>query len=177
MKLELGHCSYSGGASLKPGLKGGQCWSSLLWHIIVAEWRFNKPYWINNSSHPAFRVLHCHGLRSWISSCPALGLLSGALEVWCLWLQLRLQEVARATTVAFLMYASPSGWGFTFALDQERMELPFNVLKRCGFLPMSAPSASTFPCVADQQLFRAVILDPIHVLHYLLPEVRRVSYY
>src|SRR6218665_2627835 len=72
------------------------------------------------SSCYALRVLRCHGLPT-----------------------LQLQEVARATTVASLMYASPSWWGFTSAGDRERMERLINKVKRCGFLPMSAPSAST----------------------------------
>src|SRR6218665_3208344 len=85
----------------------------------------------------------------------------------------QLQEVARATTVASLMYASPSWWGFTSAGDQERMERLINKLKRCGFLPMSASNLAN---EADQRLFRSVIHNPNRVLHKLLPDVRRVSY-
>src|SRR6218665_2787807 len=88
----------------------------------------------------------------------------------------QLQEVARATAVASLMYASPSWWGFTSAGDREWMERLINKLRRCGFLPMSAPSASTLANEADQRLFRSVIRNPNHVLHELLPDVRRDSY-
>src|SRR6218665_3153252 len=56
------------------------------------------------------------------------------------------------------------------------MERLINRLRRCGFLPMSAPSASTLANEADQRLFRSVIHNPNHVLHKLLPDVRRVSY-
>jgi len=56
------------------------------------------------------------------------------------------------------------------------MERLINKLRRCGFLPMSAPSASTLANEADQRLFRSVIHNPNHVLHKLLPDVRRVSY-
>src|SRR6218665_214676 len=105
------------------------------------------------SSCYALRVHRCHGLPT-----P------------------QLQEVARASTVASLMYASPSWWGFTSAGDRERMERLINKLKRCGFLPMSAPSASTLANEADQRLFRSVTRNPNHVLHKLLPDVRRASY-
>ena len=88
----------------------------------------------------------------------------------------QLHEVARATTVASLMYASPSWWGFASARDRERLELIINKLKRCGFLPMSAPSASTLASEADQRLFKAVIQNPNHVLCKLLPEVRQTNY-
>src|SRR6218665_339800 len=67
------------------------------------------------SSCYALRVLRCHSL-------PAL----------------QLQEVARATTVASFMYASPSWWGFTSACDRERIERLINKRKRYCFLPMSA---------------------------------------
>src|SRR6218665_2048765 len=53
----------------------------------------------------------------------------------------QLHEVARATTIASLMYASPSWWGFSSAKDRSRMERLINKLKRSGFLPESAPSA------------------------------------
>src|SRR6218665_1315503 len=82
----------------------------------------------------------------------------------------------RATTISSLMYASPSWWGFTPAGDRERMERLINKLRRCEFLPMSAPSASNLANEADQRIFRSVIHSPNHVLHKLLPDVRRVSY-
>jgi len=60
------------------------------------------------------------------------------------------------------MYAFPSWWSFTSA-RVVRMGLLINKLKRSGFLPMSAPSASTLANVADQKLFRAVTEVPNHV--------------
>ena len=56
------------------------------------------------------------------------------------------------------------------------MELIINKLKRCGFLPMSVPSASTLASDAEQRLFKAVIQNPNHVLRKLLPEVRQINY-
>src|SRR6218665_762556 len=52
---------------------------------------------------------------------------------------LRPQElhlVARATTVAFLQYASPAWWGF--ATEEQRNRL--KGLRRCDFLPVDVPS-------------------------------------
>src|SRR6218665_586325 len=100
------------------------------------------------SSMYALRVLRCHGLP------PA-----------------QLHEGARATTIASLMYASPSWWGFSSAKDRSRMERLINKLKRSGFLPESAPSAAALAGEAEQRLFRAVISDPTHVLQKHLPEV------
>src|SRR6218665_882138 len=89
---------------------------------------------------------------------------------------LQLHEVAKATTVASLMYASPSWCGFASARDRDRMELLINKLKRSGFLPMSSPSASTLTNEADLRLFRPVTQDPNHVLCKLLPEAKWVIY-
>ena len=83
----------------------------------------------------------------------------------------QLHEVARATTIASLMYASPSWWGFSSAKDRSLMERLINKLKRSGFLPESAPSAAALAGEADERLFRAVISDPTHVLRKHLPEV------
>ena len=46
-----------------------------------------------------------------------------------------IQQVARMTTVATLMYASPAWWGYTQASDRARMEQLLSKLKRYGFLP------------------------------------------
>jgi len=81
----------------------------------------------------------------------------------------QLHEVARAITVAFLMYASPSWWGFASSRDHDQMELLINKLKHSGFLSMSSPSASTLANEADLRLFRAVTQDPNHVLRKFLP--------
>jgi len=88
----------------------------------------------------------------------------------------KFHEAARATTIASLLYASPSWWGFSSAQDRSCMERLINKLKRSGFLPESAPSAAALAGEADQRLFRAVISDPTHVLRKHLPEVRQLSY-
>src|SRR6218665_4119370 len=105
------------------------------------------------SSMYALRVLRCHGLP------PP-----------------QLHEVARATTMASLMYASPSWWGFSSAQDRSRTEQLINKFKRSGFLPELAPLAAALAGEADERLFRAVISDNTHVLRKHLPEVRQLSY-
>src|SRR6218665_2586055 len=45
----------------------------------------------------------------------------------------QLQEVARMTIVASLLYASPAWWGFTSAQDRDRLERMVGRLRRCGY--------------------------------------------
>src|SRR6218665_698906 len=104
-------------------------------------------------NHWPLRVLRCHGLPS-----P------------------QLHEVARATTIAAIMYASTSWWVFSSAKDRSRMERLINKLKRSGFLTESAPSAAALAEEADEHLIRTVISDPTHVIRKHLPEVRQLSY-
>jgi len=87
-----------------------------------------------------------------------------------------IQQVARMTTVATLMYASPAWWGYTQASDRARMEQLVNKLKRCGFLPTTAPTVQQMAAKADDSLFRAVITNESHVLRSFLPESRSHSY-
>jgi len=49
-------------------------------------------------------------------------------------------------------------------------------IKRGGLLPASATTAAALATEADQRLFRAVISDPIHVLHKHLPEEWKLGY-
>src|SRR6218665_1400912 len=80
------------------------------------------------------------------------------------------------TTVSSLMYASPAWWGFTLAHDRARVKQLLRRMKRCGFLPPSAPTAEKLPASADAQLFKAIILNPCHVLNSRLPEKRNTNY-
>ena len=45
----------------------------------------------------------------------------------------QLQEVARVTNVASLLYASPEWWGFTWAQDHNRLERMVGRSRRCGY--------------------------------------------
>ena len=46
-----------------------------------------------------------------------------------------MHEVARATTIAHLMYASPAWWGFANHKDRDRIDRFLSRMKRRGFLP------------------------------------------
>ena len=80
-----------------------------------------------------------------------------------------LHEVARASTMARLMYASPAWWGFASDGDRGRVEAFVRKTMRFGYLPSTAPSAGEMSARADENLFKAVRADRSHVLHTLLP--------
>src|SRR6218665_69458 len=48
--------------------------------------------------------------------------------------------VATMTTLASLMYASPSWWGYTSTHDRDRIDRLISRLKRGGYLPLGHPS-------------------------------------
>ena len=80
-----------------------------------------------------------------------------------------LHEVARASTMARLMYASPAWWGYASAGERDRFEGFIRRTKRYGYLPPTAPTAEVMNDRADAGLFRAVRSNPSHALHALLP--------
>ena len=100
----------------------------------------------------SIRVLCCHGLQ------PQM-----------------LHKVAKMTTIASLMYASPAWWGSS-AHDLARIDQLLRKLKRCGFLPPGAPSAEALAREANDRLFKAVLLDPNHVLRQHFPETMSTNY-
>jgi len=105
------------------------------------------------SSMYALRVLRSHGLQ------PKM-----------------LHEVAKMTTIASLMYASPAWWGYSSANDRARIDQLIRKLKRSGFLPQVAPDAETLAREADDRLFKSILLDPNHVLRKHFPETRPTNY-
>ena len=56
-----------------------------------------------------------------------------------------LHEVARTSTMARLMYASPAWWGFVSAGDRDRVEGFIRKTKKFGFLPTNHGSAKEIP--------------------------------
>ena len=88
----------------------------------------------------------------------------------------RLHDVVRSTTLAQLLYSSPSWWGFTTVGERERMTALLNKLIRQGYLPTSTPTIEELCAKADEALFSAVLSDPGHVLHRLLPPIRETGY-
>ena len=78
-----------------------------------------------------------------------------------------LHEVARATMMAWMIYASPAWWGYLTADDRERIERSNQRAILAGFLPPDAPTFSTLAERADDTLFGAFIRDRCHVLRHL----------
>src|SRR6218665_1346013 len=68
----------------------------------------------------------------------------------------QLFEVARSTTLAFMLYASPAWWGFTTAQDRDRLERLMGRLRRWFFLTAQARSFGDLAAEADRKLFRAL---------------------
>ena len=87
-----------------------------------------------------------------------------------------LHEVAKMTTIAHLMYASPAWWGYANSSDKAKIEQLINRMRRCGFLPSTAPSGSALAGLADERLLKAVCSDPNHVLRHHFPPVRDIKY-
>jgi len=81
------------------------------------------------SSTHALRILRSHGLGSH-----------------------KLHEVARMTSLAMLLYASSSWWGFTSAQDRQRLESMVRRMIRWGFLADDAPTFESLVSAADQRL-------------------------
>jgi len=88
----------------------------------------------------------------------------------------RLHDVVRSTTLAQLLYCSPVWWGFTNAGDRERITGLINKLIRQGYLPTLTPSIEELCAKADVALFSAILSDPGHVLHALLPPIHQTGY-
>src|SRR6218665_3228817 len=65
-------------------------------------------------------------------------------------------------TLASLMYAAPSWWGYTSAKDRARADRLVHVcrLMRRGFLSAETPDVATLVSEAENRLFQAIIADP-----------------
>src|SRR6218665_216950 len=87
-----------------------------------------------------------------------------------------LHEVAKMTTIASLMYASPAWLGYSSANDRARIDLLLRKLKRSGFLPQAAPDAEALAREADDRLFKSILLDPKHVWRKNFPKTRPTNY-
>jgi hypothetical protein len=87
-----------------------------------------------------------------------------------------LHEVARATSVARLLYAAPAWWGYASGEDREKLERMLRRMRRLGFLPMNSLSFEEMATMADGGLLRAVIQNEFHVLRGLFPPVAERRY-
>src|SRR6218665_2906334 len=80
-----------------------------------------------------------------------------------------LQEVAKATTLARLLYASPAWWGFVKKEDRNRLESLVKRMRRMGYLPSSMPDVEDLVHNAEDRLLGAVVVNSNHVLRLLPP--------
>ena len=87
----------------------------------------------------------------------------------------QLFDVARATLVAQLTYASPAWTGFINCEDKARLQGVLKKLQRSGFLPHNFQTFLQICEAADAQLFSSIIHNDDHVLHLLLPPVKTHS--
>src|SRR6218665_721441 len=88
----------------------------------------------------------------------------------------QLHVIARSTTLASVLYASPAWWGFTSARDKDRLEKLIGRLQRGGFLPDDGLSFAGLAADADRRLFRSLVSNPSHVLSRHLPAIKTTNY-
>jgi len=80
-----------------------------------------------------------------------------------------LHLVAKATTVATLLYAAPAWWGFAGEADHQRLERLITRMRRSGYLPTDFPDFATLAEDADHNLFNSIRRNKAHVLrHYFV---------
>jgi hypothetical protein len=87
-----------------------------------------------------------------------------------------LHDVAMATTVAHLMYASPAWWGYASETDRNKLQSMLNRMKRRGFLLSTTPSVVDMSQAADSGLFRAICGESCHVLRGIFPPTQQIKY-
>ena len=80
-----------------------------------------------------------------------------------------LHEVARATTISRLLYASPAWWGYTTASDRQKLQRFLQRAKRLGYLPPEHQDLDRMMEDADVRLLQAVNRNSQHVLRGLFP--------
>jgi len=85
-------------------------------------------------------------------------------------------DVVRATVVGRMMYCSPVWWGFVGGHEREVLGGIIRKLVRQGYLPVSSPSFEALCNNADASLFTSILHNPCHVLHKLLPSVKKSHY-
>ena len=83
-----------------------------------------------------------------------------------------LWEVTRATLLSRLTYASQAWWGMLDSAGRQRLQGIINRAVKRGFLPSTQPTIAEICDNADKCLFSAILKNPYHVLHHLLPPVK-----
>ena len=87
-----------------------------------------------------------------------------------------LWNVTRATIVARMTYVSPSWWGLLDEGSRQRLQAILTKMQKQGLLPCDYPTMMELCDAADTKLFAAILHNPHHVLHCLLPPVRESTY-
>ena len=128
--------------------RGGKSW--MIYHL----WPENCAFW------KSFLSLRC---------------LTSQFLIWILSMGFQdkqIHVVTTATTLASLMYASPTWWGFTTAEDRDRTEGLMSRLQWGGYLPSGHPSYEELADEADIRLLRLISSNPSHVLSNFLPNLK-----
>jgi len=84
--------------------------------------------------------------------------------------------VYQATIISKLSYASPSWWGYTTAVDRERIEAFIKRSVRQGYRSAASQTFADICSAADNRLFAKVTNNSSHLLHCLLPPKRTQHY-
>ena len=71
-----------------------------------------------------------------------------------------LHEVARATTLARHLNASPARWGFASVSDRTLVERILQRTIRMGYLPPALPDAAVLVAEAETRLLASIVLRP-----------------
>jgi len=80
-----------------------------------------------------------------------------------------IHAVFQSTALAKVTYASPAWWGFTNAVDRNRLEAFIRRADRHGYCAHTTPTLSLLCDKADKTLFDNIITNSTHPLHILLP--------
>ena len=85
-------------------------------------------------------------------------------------------QIFSSKIISKLVYASPSWWGFISASSKHQLEAFVNRVIKFGFYPPNHISLAQIIEVQESNLFRSIVDNSNHCLHYLLPPKRQVKY-
>jgi len=88
----------------------------------------------------------------------------------------QLWDVARATVISRLLYASPAWWGYADRGARQRLESVIKRMRRQGFVEGQFPTFAELCDKQDSDLFTNVMTNTSHVLHQLLPPIKNSHY-
>ena len=88
----------------------------------------------------------------------------------------KLWEVANATLISRLTYASQAWWGLVGAEGKSRLQAVINKAVKLGYLPNTQQTIEHICNQADAALFSSVVHNSSHVLYHLLPPIKSTSY-